>query len=398
MKRRDFTKMVAGGVAAATIPTAAAAAAAASARDLAAVRAKSSVKRSHRKEWAREHFKGFENIFLPSYLPNSAEFDEEGIRLDVRQAAAHGFFSTFVSAGGADMAQRKRLLDIVTDEAKGKILVSTGAWAPTVAESIAWLQYAESRGVEHALVGLPRTGFQTEDELYEYVATIAEATDVGIVVYAVDGEAYRQFHPANVPFRVFDRLADLPNVVAMKVMTTLDLPTTMGLYELLNERILVGTVNFSFTPMLVKFYDMQWSGAWTVEALQSPEKPYFVEMMRLLQQGKTEKALQIYWKITPAIKALYNLMAPLLPRGLHPWPHLKFYQYLVGGNGSIGPVREDMGHTFTLTAEERQSFRDAYRAIGIEPAMNDEEFLVGRAAYARGSRAKDVLPNSQWQA
>lgn len=395
MKRRDFTKLVTSaavaGMPLASLSMARAAAPAGSGA------AAGKVSRSHRKEWAREHFRGFENIFLPSYLPNSTEFDEEGIRLDVRQAIAHGFFSTFVT-GGADIAQRQKLLDIVTDEAKDRILVSTGAWAPTVEASIEWLQYCESKGVGHALVGLPREGFETEDDLYNHVATIAEATNVGIVIYAVDGEAYRRFHPSNVPFRVFDRLADLPNVVAMKIMTTIDLPTTMGLYELLGDRIAVGTVNFTYTPMLVKFYGMRWSGAWTVEALQSPEKPYFVEMMQLLQQGKTDEALQIYWRITPAIKALYNLMAPLLPKGLHPWPHLKFYQYLVGGNGGIGPVRDDRGHTFTLTAAERASFREGYRAIGIEPAMNDEEFLVGRAAYARGARAKDVLPNAQWEA
>lgn len=397
MKRRDFNRMVAGGVAAAAVPTTMAATMAVSGTAAAATGKAENVSRSHRKEWAREHFKGLENIFLPSFMPGSTELDEEGVRLDVRQAIAHGFFSTFVS-GGHSMEQRKQLLDIVTDEAGDGILVSTGAWAPTVEDSIEWLQYAESKGISHALVGLPREGFETEDDLYDYVAAIAESTDVGIVIYAIDGEAYRQFHPTNVPFGVFDRLADLPNVVAMKVMTTLDLPTTMGLYELLGDRLLVGTVNFSFTPMLVKFYDMQWSGAWTVEALQSPEKPYFVEMMKLLQQGKTEEALQIYWKITPAIKALYNLMAPLLPKGLHPWPHLKFYQYLVGGNGGIGPVREDRGVTFTLTPAERAAFRDAYRDIGIEPAMNDEEFLVGRAAYARGARAEDVLPNIQWEA
>lgn len=396
MDRRDFSRLFsAGAFAAAAVPAVGAAGPKSAPAPGGAKTGK--VSRSARKEWAREHFKGFENIFLPSYLPNSTQFDEEGIRLDVRQAIRHGFFSTFCS-GGADMAQRRQLLDIVTDEAKGRILVSTGAMAPTIEQSIEWLNYCESKGVDHALVALPRSGFTTEDDLYNHVARIAEGTNIGIVLYAVDGEAYRQFHPSNVPFKVFDRLADLPNVVAMKVMTTIDLPTTMGLYELLGDRLLVGTVNFTYTPILVKQYRMQWSGAWTVEALQSPEKPYFVEMMKLLQQNRIGEALEIYWKIAPAIRTLYNLMAPLLPKGLHPWPHLKFYQYLVGGNGSIGPNREDVGHSFTLKPEERQAFRDAYRAIGIEPAMNDEEFLVGRAAYRRGARAKDVLPNPQWQA
>lgn len=394
MHRRTFSKLMVSGAVAASAPAALAATAEAAAGKTA--RDKPAVDRKHRKEWAREHFHGFENIFLPSYRPDGS-LDEEGIRLDVRQAIAHGFFSTFVASGIA--TEREQLLRIVADEAGDRIAVSTGAFAPTAEQSIQYLKFAESVGVQHALVPLPREGFKTEDDLYRHVARIAEATNIGIVLYAVDGQAYRQFHPSNVPFGVFDRLADLPNVVAMKVMTTLDLANTTALYELLGDRLVIGTVNFTFTPLLVKHYKMQWSGAWTVEALQSPQKPYFVEMLNLLKKDKFDEAMKIYWKVTPGIRALMNLMAPLLPRGLHPWPHLKFYQYVVGGNGGIaGPKMTDQGHSFVLKPEERQQFRDAYRAMDIEPATNDEQFVVGRAAYARGLRADAVLPSPMWQA
>lgn len=353
------------------------------------------VDRQHRKEWARAHFHGFENVFMPSYKEDGS-LDEAAIRHDVRMAIAHGFFSTFVDP--ADPAQRGRLLEIVTDEARGKICVGTWAGAPTIEQSIEWLKLAEGLGVEHALVPLPREGFTTEDDLYRHVARIAEATDLGLALYAVDGEAYRKFHPSNIPFGVFDRLADIPNVCAMKVMTTLDLANTMALYELLGNRLVIGTVNFSFTPMLVKHYGMQWSGAWTVEALQSPEKPYFVEMLKLLKQGKFDAAMKIYWTVMPGIRALLALMMPYLPLGLHPWPHLKFYQYCVGGNGGLlGPKLLDEGYTFVIRADERKRFRDAYRAMGIEPAANDEEFVIGRAAYARGLRIRDVGASPMWE-
>ncbi len=394
MNRRDFTSMVTAG---ALLTSASSMLNAAETASSSAKAKPAKVDRAHRKEWARQHFRGFENIFLPSYQPDGS-LDEQGIRRDVRQSIAHGFFSTFVGAGAGNIADRQRLIDIVTDEAGGKIAVSTsGFGAPT--DAVKWLQYCESRGVQHALVGLPRQGVMSEDQLYQHVATIAEGVNMGLVLYAVDGEAFRHLHPSNVPFGLFNRLADIPNVVAMKVMTTLDLANTMALYELLGDRLTIGTVNFSFTPMLVKHYKMQWSGAWTVEALQSPEKPYFVEMLKLLQQDKFDEAMKLYWKVTPAIKALLALMTPLLPKGLHPWPHLKFYQWAVGGNGGlVGPKMTDMGHEFVLKREERESFRNAYRAMGIEPAMNDEEFVVGRAAYARGLRAKDVLPNPMWEA
>lgn len=356
--------------------------------------ARARIEPRHRKEWARSHFQGFENIFLPSYLPDGS-LDEQGIRHDVRRSIEHGFFSTFVDP--ADPGQRQRLLEIVTDEAAGKISVGTWAGAPAVEESIAWLKTAEKLGVEHALVPLPKQGFKSEDDLYRQVARIAEATSLAVVLYAVDGEAYRQIHPSNIPFGVFDRLADIPNVCAMKVMTTIDLANTMTLYERLGNRLVIGTVNFSFTPTLVKHYGMQWSGAWTVEALQSPEKPYFVDMLKLLRAGKFDEAMKIYWTVAPGIKALMALMVPLLPLGLHPWPHLKYYQWCVGGNGGLaGPKMTDQGHTFVVRREERERIRNAYRAMGIEPAPDEEQFIVGRAAHAQGARAK--LPNPMWEA
>ena len=41
---------------------------------------------SDRKAWAREHLRGIENCTFPSFDPTLKELDEDGIRLDVRQA------------------------------------------------------------------------------------------------------------------------------------------------------------------------------------------------------------------------------------------------------------------------------------------------------------------------
>ena len=79
------------------------------------------------KAWARKHFRGMENLFLPSFTADFAQLDEEGIRADVRQAARQGFFSTLpVNLGLKSRDESRRLLEIVADEARGKILVTAG--------------------------------------------------------------------------------------------------------------------------------------------------------------------------------------------------------------------------------------------------------------------------------
>src|SRR3712207_4251971 len=55
------------------------------------------VSKTERKAWASEHFRGIENVLMPSFNPDLTELDEEGIRLDVRQSKRHGFFGSLCS-------------------------------------------------------------------------------------------------------------------------------------------------------------------------------------------------------------------------------------------------------------------------------------------------------------
>jgi len=78
------------------------------------------------KKWAKEHMKGAENTLFPSFTPDMKELDEEGIRLDVRQSIAHGFFSMMCATEtGLTLEESKRFVRIAADEADGKILVTT---------------------------------------------------------------------------------------------------------------------------------------------------------------------------------------------------------------------------------------------------------------------------------
>ena len=72
-------------------------------------------------------------------------------------------------------------------------------------------------------------------------------------------------------------------------------------------------------PLLVKHYGMRWSGAWTIEALQSPEQPYVVEYLEHMLAGRWPEASDTYWRIKPGYDALFRLMAPMLPKGVHPF-------------------------------------------------------------------------------
>lgn len=170
----------------------------------------------------------------------------------------------------------------------------------------------------------------------------------------------------------------------------MSLATTFQICERLSEKLLVGPVNLDFVPLLSKQYRVQWSGQWNVESVQSPEKPYAVELMKLLNERRFDEAMKVYARLEPALNAFYKLQTPLILKGAHPWSHMKYFQWCGGGNGGL--IRNlHNPNVPVLDAAARSLIRETFRMVGITPvASAEEEFMVGKAAYAGGARAKDM--------
>jgi 4-hydroxy-tetrahydrodipicolinate synthase len=250
--------------------------------------------RTEKKQWAHEHLKGMENVVMPSFTPDFKDLDEEGIRHDVRQSMKHGFCSSTVSPIGANAAQRTRLMEIVRAESGNRILSSiiVGGSAESAIQSLA---EAEKLGFTHAMLMFPgNLQPQSEDEVYAHFRKVIDSTSLAILLYGSDVPALRQFHPSGMPVGVFDRLADVPTVVGMKLTQPMNAATACELCERLSNRLILGPVNLDLVPILGKHYpNIQWSGEWIVEAVQSPESPYAVEFMDLAGKRRMDEAMKV---------------------------------------------------------------------------------------------------------
>lgn len=354
---------------------------------------RNAVARSERKEWAREHYKGIENSLKASYSPDFTTIDEDGVRHDVRQSIKHGFFSSMCSSTGITLPERKRFVEIVCEEAGGRMLTGVNVAQPSLDESLELLAHAEKVGCSHAFVSFPRRQRpESEEEIYRYYRQITDATSMGIVLYAFDAPTLRHIHPSGIPINVFDRLADVPNVVAMKLTQPINPAVAFELAERLSDRILLGPASLDLVPIMARHYRTQWSGQWIVEAVQSPEKQYAVEFMAKITAGKFDDAMKLYWKLEPAYRLVHRLQAPLLVKGGHPWAHMRYFQWCVGGNGGLSrDTKHDKDQVSVLDAAGRKTIVDTYKKIGIEPVLGpEEEFIVGRAAYAKGVRPEHM--------
>jgi 4-hydroxy-tetrahydrodipicolinate synthase len=349
--------------------------------------------RGEKKEWALHHYKGIENSLKASFTPDFTSLDEEGIRHDVRQSIKNGFFSTMCSSTGITLAERKQFLEIVRSEVGDQMMTGANVAQPSLEESLDLLAHAEKLGCSHAFVSFPRKlQPQSEEEIYRYYRQITDATNMALVLYAFDSPALRGFDPSGIVTNVFDRLADVPNVVAMKLTQPINPATAFQLCERLADRILIGPASLDMVPLLGRHYQVQWSGQWIVEAVQSPDKPYAVEFMDLIHRRRFDEAMKIYWLLEPAYRLVHRLQAPLLVKGGHPWAHMRYFQWCVGGNGGL---TRETGHSkdqvCVLDKAGRQEIIDTYRSIGIEPVCGPEdEFIVGRANYSKGIRPKDM--------
>jgi 4-hydroxy-tetrahydrodipicolinate synthase len=285
----------------------------------------------------------------------------------------------------------KRFLEVISDEARNKILVTNTMGGSTFDERVAAFKHAESIGVSQTLIALD-SAKKTEDEIYSDAKALIDATNLGVVVYANPSRQFVHLHPSGLPMNVFDRLAALPNVIAVKLTQVINLAAAFQLAERIADRVHIGVVNLEAAPLFAK-YNLQWSGQWAVDAVQSPEKQFAVEFLDLLGRHRMNEAMKVYWTMEPACTAFYELQAPTLKVGGHPWAHIKYYQWMTGGNGGLlRDLHQREDQVPSLDSSGRKRIRDVFTRIGVKTVdLPDEAFLVGNGAYSDGVRARDLV-------
>jgi 4-hydroxy-tetrahydrodipicolinate synthase len=313
---------------------------------------------------------------MPSFTPDFADIDEAGIRHDVRLGIAQGYFSLFCSSPSTIDDEYKRFITAACDEARGRIGISIVAGDASEERNLDLLAHAEAAGCTHALVAV-RPVPDTAEELLAAYRRLIRTTKLGIVLYAYRSPALRRFDPCGIPLDVLSALADEPNVVAVKLTQTLDPTTALECAERLGDRLLLGPADLGMLAVLAERVPITWTGQWLVDAVQSPEHRNAVHLLTLLREGKQREARALYWSIEPAYRAFANLQGPFLVRGAHPWTHMKYYQWCVGGNGGL--LRPNIEGTGPLDAAARFAIRESYASIGITVPADDAGFELGRA-------------------
>jgi 4-hydroxy-tetrahydrodipicolinate synthase len=107
--------------------------------------------------------------------------------------------------------ERRRIVEILADEAKGAVPILAGAGGYDTKEVIHLAALMQKAGAAGLLSVTPYYNKPTQEGLYQHYKAIAESTTLPIVVYNVPGRTGVNVEPATLV-----RLAPIPNIVGVK--------------------------------------------------------------------------------------------------------------------------------------------------------------------------------------
>ena len=109
-----------------------------------------------------------------------------------------------------DLGQRKRLMELVVDQNRGRVPITPGIGATCPNQSIELAEYAKQLRCDAVVLLAPYFFLNTQDIVEKYVEVVARAVDIPIILY-------------NIPFftnpilpDTVEKLCSLKNIVAIK--------------------------------------------------------------------------------------------------------------------------------------------------------------------------------------
>ncbi len=142
--------------------------------------------------------------------------DEAGVRRLARRQIDKGIHflvpcGTTGESPTLSLAERRRVVEIVVDEAAGKVPVLAGAGGYDTKEVIHAADEMKKAGANGILSVTPYYNKPTQEGLYQHFSAIAGAVGLPIIVYNVPGRT-----GCNVEVATQVRLAGVPNIAGVK--------------------------------------------------------------------------------------------------------------------------------------------------------------------------------------
>lgn len=197
--------------------------------------------------------------------------------------------------------EHERVVEIVVEAARGRVAVIAGTGSNSTAKTIELTLHAKKAGADAALVVSPYYNRPTQQGLYEHFRAVAEATDLPILVYNIQGRT-----AVNVETDTLARLArDCRNVVGVKEASgSLDQMTQVILACGPEFTVLSGDDNLTLPLMAV-------GGRGVISVIANIVPKETAEMTHAALDADWKRARELHLKLFPLCKAMFIETNPI---------------------------------------------------------------------------------------
>jgi 4-hydroxy-tetrahydrodipicolinate synthase len=321
-------------------------------------------KKSEAKEYAREHMVG---VWAANLTPFDAslKLDEKAYRDNlnhwINDLNLGGLFIAGKQAEffSMSLAERKKLMELSVEVAheagnrhgKGHCGIVTSCSDTNLDVVLDLAKHSQDIGADYVIVHSPvlHFGADTDDTIYEYYRYLSEKIDIGLAMWNHPDCGY-VMSP-----ELCARIADLPNVVAIKYSTDRD--KYKRLTEMVGHKIHVS--NPDEPDWLENIIELGWKlylCSTPPFLLQTAADQRMNEYTQLAFAGKFDEARRVRESLNPVRDAIKHSK----PKG-KPQAHAKYWQELLGQHG--GPVRRPL---LQLSDAERETTQKAFAACGLK--------------------------------
>jgi 4-hydroxy-tetrahydrodipicolinate synthase len=107
--------------------------------------------------------------------------------------------------------EHNRVIELTVKEVAGQVKVIAGTGSNSTEEALALTEHAKSVGADACLLVSPYYNKPTQEGLYMHFKAVAEAVDIPIVLYNIQGRT-----GVNIENNTVAKLSQIPNIVAVK--------------------------------------------------------------------------------------------------------------------------------------------------------------------------------------
>jgi len=241
-----------------------------------------------------------EGIMPPHITPmkHDGEIDESSLRECVRfwiESGVHGLVPCGSNGEAPYLSreERKKVIEIVVEEANGKIPVIAGTGCMSTKETIALTKDAEDVGATAALIVTPFYFRLSNREIIEHFKEISESVDIPIVLYNVP-----KFTGVNLEPSVIAQLAELDQVIGVKDSSG-SIWQIAEIIRLAGNKlsVLAGTGDVIFPTLML-------GGRGAIVAIANVAPKICVNLYEAVKSGQYSKAKELQLKLLPLNEVL----------------------------------------------------------------------------------------------